>query len=216
MAITVTPGYSHASGGLVTPTRLNTAISGLSIAAGAKKVIGTTSAGAVAEIAYSDDGLVLLQGTKAQQQAALEVGGARAIVTTQFDKTDTTLANITGLSATLEAGKTYGISAVIFVSQDTQPAVGKSKFALSGTATATSIKADFTHIASGVSPQMDRVSSLGSPSSVSLTSQSIRCVIDGSIVVNAGGTLTVQFAQATASGTSSVLVGSYLSVWPYA
>jgi hypothetical protein len=38
-------------------------------------------------------------------------------------------------------------------------------------------------------------------------------VIEGLITVKAGGTLTVQFAQQSANGTSSVLAGSNMLVW---
>jgi len=71
MAITTATGYTHLSGGLVTPTRLNTAIQNLVISAAASKLLGTTGAGPIVEIAYTADGLALLQAASASAQKAL-------------------------------------------------------------------------------------------------------------------------------------------------
>jgi hypothetical protein len=82
MAYTVTLGYSHASGGLVTPSRLNTAISGLVINLAAKKLLGTTGAGAAGEIAYTDYGLSVLQAT---DEAAFQALVAAALFDTNLE-----------------------------------------------------------------------------------------------------------------------------------
>lgn len=135
-----------------------------------------------------------------------------ARVSTQFDKTDTTLANIPGLSVTLASGTTYSFEARVFIAQDAQPAVGRSKVAINGTATATAVTYDIQM--TGVS-SVSRQTSLGGSNNSGSTQATIQTVIIGTITVNTGGTLTVQFAQEAASGTSSVLVGSYFNVWPY-
>ena len=70
MALSYTPGYTHLSGGLVTPARLNAAITALQIAMGEKKLLGTTGEGAVEEIAYTAAGLALLQAADAAAQRA--------------------------------------------------------------------------------------------------------------------------------------------------
>lgn len=76
MAITVTTGYQQQPGGLVTPTRLNQAITGLTMAATQRRLLGTgTTLTAVTEIAYTDAGLVILQAADAAaQRTALGLG----------------------------------------------------------------------------------------------------------------------------------------------
>ena len=117
--------------------------------------------------------------------------------TAQFDKTDTTLTNITGLSVNVTAGDTYQFCATLFTSQD---GTGLGKVAIAGTATATAI----------IYARSERddvpASSLGS--AILVAGTAITIVVVGTITVNAGGTLTVQYAQQVALGTSSVLSGS--------
>jgi hypothetical protein len=139
-----------------------------------------------------------------------QAGDAR--VTTQFDATTTTLANITGLVTTrnLEAGRTYAFEAVLHVAADT---VGGEKFAVAGTATATAIIYQVTSIAdtSNANAITSRQTALGG--SVGTAGDTAYFTeIKGTITVNAAGTLAIQFAQNAANGTSSILVGSVLRV----
>ncbi len=131
-------------------------------------------------------------------------------VTTQFDKTDATLANVTGLSQILQAGITYIFEAVLFV--DTS-LVGGSKYAIAGTVTATTIiyQIELEDNATNADTITSRQTALGGNAGQAGTQNGI-CRLTGLIKVNAAGTLTVQFAQNAANGTSSVLVGSYFNV----
>ena len=62
----------------------------------------------------------------------------RVVTTSQFDKTnDAALANVTGLSLSIVTGKTYQFRAVLFVDAN---GTGGHQYAVSGTATASSIK----------------------------------------------------------------------------
>lgn len=128
----------------------------------------------------------------------------------QFDKTNTTLADVTGLSRNVSAGNVFEFEAHLFVDADV---TGGSKFAISGTATATSIKYyielldDTTNTFTIVSRQTALAGSAGQAGTISG-----RCIIRGTIVVNAAGTLTVQFAQNVASGTSSILSNSTFKI----
>jgi hypothetical protein len=80
MSITVASGYTHLSGGLVTPARLNTAITGLTISAAASKLLGTTVAGAISEIDYTAAGLAMLQAADlAAQKTLLGIGPGSAV-----------------------------------------------------------------------------------------------------------------------------------------
>lgn len=126
-------------------------------------------------------------------------------VSAQFDKTDTTLATVTGLSVDVEAGKSYYFYATLFVNAS---AAGGMKVAMAGTATATAI---IYHVMVYNSINSIDISSrqtaMGGAAGVANDTVYL-CTIQGTITVNAAGTLLVQFAQNASSGTSSVLVGS--------
>jgi hypothetical protein len=131
-------------------------------------------------------------------------------VSTQFNKTDATLANVTGLSATLQAGRAYKFRAVLDTTLDT---TGGAKYAMGGTCIPTSINYRVRHLgASATLTSSTRQTALGSAvnSTPGLTDDDV--VIEGLITVKTAGTLTVEFAQQSANGRSSVLVGSNMLV----
>jgi hypothetical protein len=134
----------------------------------------------------------------------------RKRVSAQFDKTDTTLANITGLTEDVRAGVTYSFEADLFIDAS---AIGGFKFAVAGTATATSIiyQIQFIDNTADTFTVNSRQTALGG-SDGNAGPTGGYCRIKGTIVVNAAGTLTVQFAQNAANGTSSVLVNSTFRV----
>lgn len=131
-------------------------------------------------------------------------------VTAQFDKTNTTLANITGLSRQVSAGKKYAFEAVLFIDAN---GTGGSKYALSGTCTVTTLLANIMLLDNSTDAYTinNRVTALDSAAGQAGTTAGI-CIIKGFIQPKTGGTLTVQFAQNAASGTSSILAGSYFQV----
>jgi len=136
--------------------------------------------------------------------------GGQKRVSTQFDKTDTTLTNITGLSVTILAGRTYRFRAVLWV---TANVTGGQKYAIGGGATATSIIYNIITVNNTTNAIVisSKQTALGGSAGQAAATDDFT-TIDGMITVNAGGTLTVQFAQNAASGTSSVLVGSNFTV----
>ena len=146
----------------------------------------------------------------AQRQELLQQ--QQAYVTTIFTtSSNTTLANVTGLSATVVSGKTYRFEAFLFTASTSG---GGVKFAVGGTATATSTIIQGASMSSGTTyaGNNSRATALGTAVGSALIGDGI-CRINGEIVVNAGGTLTIQFAQNTSNGAdSSVLVGSYFVV----
>jgi len=139
-------------------------------------------------------------------------GGAR--VGTQFDKTSsTTLGDVTDLSVTVEAGRKYKFSAAL----DITTGGGGGKVAIGGTATATSVAYTGKYIdnSGGTVIIYGRATSLGTAVAGSALGTSVIMEVEGSIVVNAAGTLTLQFAQNTSNGApSSVLVGSTFTIQP--
>lgn len=134
-------------------------------------------------------------------------------VTTQFDKTeDTTLATVTGLTATVAAGKTYRFFTQLFITDATPPG-SYAKIAIDGTATATQFKARVrSEDADGSIDTSATITALGETfTSVSESGHVI--TVTGVITVNGAGTLTVQFAQASSNATAcSVLTGSHFEV----
>ncbi len=131
-------------------------------------------------------------------------------VSSQFDKTNVTLSDIPDLSIDLLAGRSYHFKAVLFVDTD---AIGGHKYAVAGTCTATVIIAEILALRNSTLAYTiaTRVTALGSAAGEA-SGTAYLTIIEGTITVNAAGTLTIQFAQNAANGTSSVLVGSTLSV----
>lgn len=126
----------------------------------------------------------------------------RARVASAFARTSsTTLTNITGLSVTVVAGKTYEIYAVI---PTTSALSGGVKFAIGGTCTATTINyTGTTQDAAGGATYMSKSTALGGTVGEQSNVTNAETVIRGEIIVNAGGTLTVQFGQNTSNASAS-------------
>lgn len=133
-------------------------------------------------------------------------------VATQFDKANTTLADITGLTATmLLAGRTYRFKAILYTTSNVASGV---KAAIAGTATATAIIYEAMVYQTGVlvAPGTSRATALATTVANVTAVTVATIIIEGSVTVNAAGTLTVQFADNAGTNTSSVLVGSILQV----
>lgn len=139
-------------------------------------------------------------------------GGAQAVrCTTQTDYTsNVTLANVTGLTANVLAGNSYAFRAHLSV---TSNASGGVRVAIAGTATATSISYSAISFAGTTVSAVSTATSLGTAAGVA-TAAVTNVIIEGTIVVNAAGTLTVQAAQGTSFGTAtSILVNSNFVLW---
>jgi hypothetical protein len=134
--------------------------------------------------------------------------GAR--VTTQFDAvtgtTGTTLTNVVGASVTLIAGATYTVNVYV---RGTSTANSGMKLALGGTATWTSIESTGTlRTASALITGSNSTATPGT-SIVGGTAAYLNGTITATIVVNAGGTLTLMAAQNAAhADTTSIYVNS--------
>lgn len=143
--------------------------------------------------------------------------GVTRVLDQDFPATTTTLANITGagiygsLTFNVEASKPYQFRAVLFVDAD---ATGGWKVTMAGTATTTAVR--WHVLGFGVTAGLinnTQWSALGSGSAATgngVTTYKIE--IDGYLLVNAAGTLTVQFAQNSASATSYVKQGSFFTI----
>lgn len=131
-----------------------------------------------------------------------------ARVSTQFDKTNTTLADVTGLSIGLRGNSIYQFKAVLFVDAD---ATGGQKYTITYSSSLNNIIYQINSIANSTSALVitsRQTSSGGSAGQAGQTGYFV--TIEGHINTLSSGTLKVQFAQNAASGTSSVLVGSNL------
>ena len=144
---------------------------------------------------------------------ALSNWGGQARVTSDFTVTSSTaLTNVTGLSVTVQAGRTYTFETEFFV---TDAAAGGVQAAIAGTATATAIQYTGYTIADNAIKAKTNATALATAvgSTVTTETSGIIVRITGTITVNAAGTLTVQMAQNTSNGTATTAKrGSYLIV----
>ena len=168
-------------------------------------VLGATTADIVSaagiDVAAADRNLYV----RNEEGKANRLTGLSCEVATDFTKTsDTTLANITGLTRNVMAGEKYAFRAVLFT---TSNVAGGIKFAIAGTATATRMFAYAKVIEASALKTVgtERVTALATTFG-DITAVTVANVeIEGEIVVNAAGTLTVQFAQNASNGTGSVV-----------
>lgn len=132
-------------------------------------------------------------------------------VTSTFSVTNSsTLAAITGLSATLQSAKTYWFECHLFTTSNTAGGI-KVDFN-GGTATATAVIMDALGGDSGGTAAV-RATSLATTLQAVTGITTAMVQIWGLITVNAGGTLIPRFAQQTNNGSAStVAIGSYLKV----
>lgn len=137
--------------------------------------------------------------------------GLSSRVSMQFDKASSAaLANITGLTFNLPAGSTNSFRAVLYTTSDT---AGGIQVAVGGTATATAIRYEGISFDGAAVKTQTRATALGGAVCAVTAVSAAKCELDGTITVNAAGTLTVQFAQNASNGNpSSVLVGSFFTI----
>ena len=139
-----------------------------------------------------------------------------------FPKTNATLTSVTGsgtdndLLFNVETGSTYRVRAALQL--DAEFAAGGVKVALGGTValntSLTALQIQIWRNDTNVIAASGRINATGAAVSASgaADGSTYYAVIEGTIVVTTGGTLTAQFAQAAASGTSNVLPGSYMEI----
>jgi hypothetical protein len=139
---------------------------------------------------------------------------SRQRLATQFDKTNTSLQSVFG-NVTLAAGKVYEFTARLLCAAN---ATGGVQAAVSGSvvpasiAYAITVSADSTAGAFTTGANGSKLATALNTAIDARGPTSILVEIKGTISVTTGGTINIQFAQGTGSGTSSVLVGSYFEV----
>lgn len=136
----------------------------------------------------------------------------RKRLTAQFDRTSSSLGNVTGLTVDLLAGLTYGFRAYLHY---TAHATSGHQYAMGGSCTATSIVYQTTSLSNATMANViaARHAVLGGASG-QVGSAAGTTLMEGCITVNVAGALRVQFALNTGSGvTSSLLAGSFFDVW---
>jgi hypothetical protein len=145
----------------------------------------------------------------------------QARVTSNFSgaSSNTTCAAITGLSVNVQAGRTYAFYA--YLGFDTTSTAAGARAAIGGTCTATAIMYDGYVLDTNTQKGQANVTSLNTGAATpaiiaaSLTTATNAIIeIQGTITVNAAGTLTVMIAQGTSTASSAPVVkrGSYFWV----
>ncbi len=173
-------------------------------AAGSGIIIGTTNATPLRFGTGGDEIGIYIDGTN--PHPSFPVSHKR--LTVQFDKTDTTLSDVTGLSVNVTAGKTYECVSRLYTTSDV---AGGVKFAIGGTATATAVIYEVVVANASTIAAQTRATSLGTAVGGVTAVTAAFATITTTITVNAAGTLTTQFAENAATATSSVLVNSTMS-----
>jgi len=134
------------------------------------------------------------------------------VTTTQFDKTsDTTLANVPGLAVNVIAGATYVFRAYLPVTVNATPGI---KVAIAGTATWTSVaETSYAYTTGTVATVTNPTATPGTVLTNATGAAYTSIIIEGTVKINAAGTLTVQMAQSASNGTAtSVLVNASFTV----
>lgn len=121
------------------------------------------------------------------------------------------LAAVTGLTATLQAGKTYMFE--IWLPTTSTSTQGIQFDLGGGGASATSMQTEAILETATTLNSSTRTTTLTSVFCSLSTATAGTCMVRGSIVVNAAGTFAPRFAQASAAATNStVLQGAYMIV----
>lgn len=123
---------------------------------------------------------------------------------------NTTLANVSNLTANLAVGKTYMFEATLFVNAD---AVGGAKFNIGGTNSQKSMTYEVQEVCDATGQTV--ISSRFTSRSYAATQTGCTAglvEIKGTITVAKAGTMTILFGQNTATGTSTIAAGSTLKV----
>jgi hypothetical protein len=226
MALTFTTGNTFVAGDVVTATKMNAQVNSTTYA-GALEVAkggtaGVTAAAARTNLDVPSNAEALLAANNLSDLASLATAkvtlGVVAPIkaTAELVSTDTTLADITGMTVNVVSGTTYTMTAHFCYSWT--GSTGFGKFNLTGTATVSSINGAYCGCTSAAvpfggvitSPLPVLLSSVGSGSNgAGLAIVTVTFVCDGS------GTLKWQFAQANDAGTSTCLLGTYMTVQAY-
>lgn len=134
------------------------------------------------------------------------------VLTTAYSGTvgNTTVASISGLSVNVIAGATYVFRAYLPVTVD---GTGGIKIAIGGTATWTSVnETAYAYTGSAIATVNNATAAPGTTLTAALTSYN-SIIIEGTVKINAAGTLAVQMAQNAPGGSaSSVLVNASFTV----
>lgn len=136
-------------------------------------------------------------------------GGSKRTTSTFTKTSDTTLADVTGLSVAVAASSLYRFRAILHI---TCNVAGGAKAAIASSGSVTTIRyTGYSLAAAGVGAVSTSTSS--GTAVAGATAVVVIIVIEGYINTNAAGNLTVQFAQNASFGTgSSVDIGSTLEV----
>lgn len=132
------------------------------------------------------------------------------VVNTQFNKTNTTLSNVTNLTASLLTGHTYSFDCWLHTTSNVAGGVKAAINYATGTSS-TIIYEGFTADAGSIT-QTRATSSGATVGAVTAVTAATMHIVGTIVTTGSSGVLTVQFAENVAVGTSSVLVGSTLIV----
>jgi hypothetical protein len=127
-----------------------------------------------------------------------------SFLTSNFSVTSNTTPSFSGLFA---QNGVLGASKYVFEANlYTTSGAGGIRYDIGGTATATSVTYDMIQVDGNVMTQQIRSTALGNAGATGGAATAAWVRISGSITVNAGGTLTVEFSQNASNAAASVLL----------
>jgi hypothetical protein len=225
MALTFTTGNTFVAGDVVTATKMNAQVNSTTYAGALEVAKGgtgsTTAAGARTALAVPSTSEALLAANNFSDLADLATAkitlGVVAPIkaTAELVSTDTTLADIAGMTVNVVSGTTYTMTGYFCISWTSS---GAGKLNLTGTATVSSINGAYQGVNTGGSATGGVLTAL--PALISTVSPGGAtgnglAVVTLTFVCNGSGTLKWQFAQTNDAGTSTCLLGTYMTVQAY-
>lgn len=128
----------------------------------------------------------------------------------QFDKSNTTLSDVTGLTVALSGGVYYSLHATLFITADTVGGIKLTIRMSSGGFSFVSYQTNAIANSTNVFAITSYRTAGGGAGVGTAGDTSYTVTLDGVIATSGSGNFEIQFAQNAASGTSSILNGSYV------
>lgn len=169
---------------------------------------------ATADLGYARAAVGVFQITDGSSGYGWVLDGGPSRVATNVTNNTATPSAITGLSATLLAGRKYGFELTLKCSNST--ATEGLRFDLDGGATTVTSLAGRLSVDEGGTTVLGTVvtSALATDLTVTTATGETWVTIKGGLVCNAGGTLIPRFAESTtAVGTATVFANSTMRLW---
>ena len=170
--------------------------------------LSLTGTGVAATVAQGDSSANIATTAYVDRQSFLR----KVVLTSDVSNNTTSFADVTGLSFSVTANITYHFRVVIYYTS--AAAATGSKWSCNGpTFDFLSYVADYANAATTRTNYNGATYNVGTASLNSTTLNGLVATIEGLIIPNASGTLTITFGSEIASSAITAKAGSYLQYW---